>query len=82
MKINRQYWQYRIISNKDQLAFDDCMDLHTSDGWKLVEGSFQTMAAEHNLMYSVLVKRVKNKVVEYDPLLDSRYRPIGEQVDA
>ena len=66
MKVKMVYWQYRTISNKNQSAFDCAMHLSTSNGWELVEGSFQTMAAEHNLMYSVLVKRERVKMVEIE----------------
>ena len=66
MKVKRQYWQYKTISNKSLSAFDCAMHLSTSNGWELVEGSFQTMAAEHNLMYSVLIKRQREKMVEIE----------------
>ena len=66
MKVKRQYWQYKTITGKDLSAFDFAMHLNTSNGWELVESSFQTMAAEHNLMYSVLIKRQREKMVEIE----------------
>ena len=61
-----KYWFYTTVSMKEKYDFDCAINLYTSRGWELVESSFQTMAAEHNLMYSALVKKQETKEVQVD----------------